>query len=40
MLGPHPDSLIGIAFIIFPALITAVSIAVGALAWAAAAIFR
>jgi len=39
MLGPHPDSLIGITFIIFPALITAVSIVVGALAWAAAAMF-
>ena len=40
MLGPHPDSLIGIAFQIFPGLITAVSIVVGALAWAAATLFR
>lgn len=39
MLGQHPDSLIGIAFMIFPMLIAVISIVVGLLSWAIASVF-
>ena len=38
MEGPHPDSLIGVGFVIIPLLITAASIVLGALAWAISAV--
>ena len=38
MMGPHPDSLIGLSFVIFPALITGVSFVTGGLAWAISAV--
>jgi hypothetical protein len=38
MIGPHPDSLIGVGFLILPVLIAALSIVIGALTWAISAV--